>query len=547
MGGDGRTRPHQTSSAPPFSCFSPFEFSRFPGLPAFPLSGLAVILVTLAGSVTMRNDARLAKPDPPAFKPPGPTIPGPATDALVEEQLRNLDGIRKSAAKCELSLEHIGRKLEGIEFRLSRLDATVQQRMDKMNGTFLNKALKEDLAFDQLSRKLDAQYERISRKIGFLEAANDRLQTASDSIQSRIELQERSIKTEFSNISAALNETNRHSLETRNKLMQSFQNSTLTQEEKLKVAIKNLESKIGSPNCTVSSIGPKDSTRGTSGSSDQPPRREGGDSLAMNLIKKVTALHDEFKRHGDRVESLLQETLSIANITKKKIVLLSNEQREMQNESSQNYMEVALEALLNLVKRRMSELEEQIETKSHDLMNAQQSFTKSCNRIQEDEERIELRLTFVLEKILDTCDNRSVELNEQVEKLVEELKTQGRNTAKNIAHTNSLVVRLDEETSSKNKHIEASLAFVTDSSNQIRADIQDLRTNMNFLLNETTCTKTDGDSFVDHLESQGSESYDKLSDGSEMADGEDFSEEDDSENEFDSHDVIKEEKIKKNM
>ena len=67
---------------------------------------------------------------------------------------------------------------------------------------------------------------------------------------------------------------------------------------------------------------------------------------------------------------------------------------------------------------------------------------------------------------------RSVELSDKVEKLVEEIKTQGRNMAKNIAHTNSLVVRLDEETNSKNRHIEGSLAFVTDSSNQIRADIQ---------------------------------------------------------------------------
>lgn len=59
-------------------------------------------------------------------------------------------------------------------------------------------------------------------------------------------------------------------------------------------------------------------------------------TLIKQYLFQVTALHDEFKRHGDRVESLLQETLSIANITKKKIVLLSNEQREMQNESSQS-------------------------------------------------------------------------------------------------------------------------------------------------------------------------------------------------------------------
>jgi hypothetical protein len=68
-------------------------------------------------------------------------------------------------------------------------------------------------------------------------------------------------------------------------------------------------------------------------------------------------------------------------------------------------MDIALDTL-GLVQRRLNELGRKFDSSFQMLMLAQNLFLESCHRIQLDEPQLEIKLTKVLERILDAITNR---------------------------------------------------------------------------------------------------------------------------------------------
>lgn len=89
----------------------------------------------------------------------------------IEERLRNLDSIYKTqyGPTIEGKVEHFGRKLDGLEAKITRLESVVQMEVDKISENMSSRSFKEDLANDHVLRKLDSIYDRINHRLVYME------------------------------------------------------------------------------------------------------------------------------------------------------------------------------------------------------------------------------------------------------------------------------------------------------------------------------------------------------------------------------------------
>lgn len=93
----------------------------------------------------------------------------------IEDRLRNLDTVysQQYSPTVEGKLDQYIRKLEGIETKISRLEAVMSLELDRIVNNMSNKNFKDEITKEHLLRKINDVYDRINHRVIFIELKMD--------------------------------------------------------------------------------------------------------------------------------------------------------------------------------------------------------------------------------------------------------------------------------------------------------------------------------------------------------------------------------------
>ncbi|KAK6641835.1 hypothetical protein RUM44_013553 [Polyplax serrata] len=348
----------------------------------------------------------------------------------IAERLRALEHIyslRFAAPRWELTIESQNRKLESLESKITRIETLLELKIDKLTEGLTSKTLKEELSKEQLSRKIDTVYERLNHRMSYMESRIEnnivKQLTNLDSSLKGISQQIEPLEKSYSEVEGELMEISNSFEEIKN-FMANFNNSLTSQQndnsfknisdETLKKVEKNMVNQFNS------------------------------------FALKISDMYNEMTRRGKLNEDMLKNTINLFNITRKEFqetvqILKSYRKHPCQTIPDDTY-DYLLEKIETMTRKNDGNYQ-RLDTTIERLHEKQELYQESCHRLQLNEPQIENRIGQILEKILDSIDNRTYTTDKNYDTIMEKLKTHHTHIIRSVGHTSNAVVKLSEQIS----------------------------------------------------------------------------------------------------
>ncbi|EEB20066.1 conserved hypothetical protein [Pediculus humanus corporis] len=338
----------------------------------------------------------------------------------IAERLRALEHIyslRFAAPRWELTVESQNRKLEALESKLSRIETLLELKIDKLTEGLTSKTLKEELSKEQLSRKIDTIYERLNHRMSYMESR----------IENNIVKQLTNLDTSLKGISLQIEPLEKSYNEVEGDLME-ISNSY---EE-----IKNFMTNF---NATFSNQ-----------QNDNTFKNISDETLKKVEKNMISDMYNEMIRRGKMNEDMLKNSINLFNVTRKELqdsvqILKSHRKHSCQSMPDDTY-DYLLEKIDTMTRKNEGNYQ-RLDTTIERLHEKQELYQESCHRLQLNEPQIENRIGQILEKILDSIDNRTYVTDKNYDTILEKLKSHHSHVIRTLGHTGNAVIKLSEQIS----------------------------------------------------------------------------------------------------
>ncbi|XP_022902244.1 putative leucine-rich repeat-containing protein DDB_G0290503 [Onthophagus taurus] len=375
----------------------------------------------------------------------------------IEERLRNLDSVYSTqySPSVEGRLAHFGRKLEGIEAKITRLETILSNEMEKLLETINGRRFKDDIANDHVIRKIDNAYERLSHRMVYNEG--------------KIDMSEKKLENKLNTILSKLDKLE-DNLMVRESDMQEELSEVFTSIEEVKTQSDNVLEKLENVTRSFS----KNSAR----SFDENTEDFGKDiKKQLEIItEKMVNFHEYSWGTHSRIENYVRS-----------IGLVTNQSRyEVQSGLRALTIEVGRMAgnhhLVDNSKGRekLEELEKKMDNNFNSVMSAQNTFLESCYRVQKDEAQLESKIGEVLEKLLETFSEKTVVEPKDVRRIEQILKNHDQYMRKSTVDTIKTVASLLQKDYNFEKKFDNTLSAITSSLETLQNSINEQNTDDSF-------------------------------------------------------------------
>ncbi|XP_023704622.1 uncharacterized protein LOC111862963 isoform X3 [Cryptotermes secundus] len=398
----------------------------------------------------------------------------------IEERLRALDTLYspRYTPRWEISIEQQSRRMETIESRLGRLETLLELRLDKLSETMSARQLKEELSRDQINRKLDSTYERLNHRLSYLEARLDvsvaKLQSTIDTGVGRMERLEATaagrqgdIEAELADIETGIDEIKKHVTAFEEQHNRSLV-TILENGKQIATEMDNLTTLVEDLHVEFNKTQAVSELNDDQGTNHQEALRKNMNLLVDKVISGIDKNANNFITKV--LEGLVKDSMSLSNATRRELqdgirsIAVQMGRRglvQSDRDRQEGSMDIALDTL-GLVQRRLNELGRKFDSSFQMLMLAQNLFLESCHRIQLDEPQLEMKLTKVLERILDAITNRSVNTDCEVQTLQEVFKSHSSHLTRILNQATNKILQASEQNNEDSKLLQLSIASVKD-------------------------------------------------------------------------------------
>ncbi|KAL1131456.1 hypothetical protein AAG570_011073 [Ranatra chinensis] len=371
--------------------------------------------------------------------------------ATLENKLRVLDSIKYNMARWEMTTEAMARRLETLDERVRRSQTAFEMKLESLSQTIVSCELKDELSRDQLSRKLESSQERLIHRLGYVES---RLDTAINKLQGsmemnlgKLEIRDADVETELADIGTTIDDMKSNSIAMGEKVNQTYEMLITLSQKHVNKSNVLAEQNDGPHSQVKDSADIVESLKGEMGLE------------AQKIGNKVNNMYNDLWRKFVSIEELMRSVMSTNNHTRKELQeYVKTFMMEYKDaESSETFIEVAVDSLASIIQRKISDLHRKMDNHFERVVTTQTMFMDTCHRLQDDEPQLEIKISLVLEKILDTVINRTSSVDKHLIELMEGLKAHNSQIIRTATHTTNMVTTLAEESSQDNKHLGSTL------------------------------------------------------------------------------------------
>ncbi|XP_025424466.1 uncharacterized protein LOC112693561 isoform X2 [Sipha flava] len=342
--------------------------------------------------------------------------------------------------KSSFTVNQIHTILSSIEFRLRDLSNTMRRdqqierinsRIDVMlnklshlevsNGLWFDKfqqSVVEECGPNHMTRRLDKAQHQLEITLEHMETT---LQTVHNH-QKELEKEIKKVTDRQTEMSADIqsmrkdmsNEFNKHN-SSQNAFREQLQETVSNFFQQSKIVDKSLNTCLCNQN-------------------DDPSQLP--DTTTTNkLATTVNSMYNGLKERSDDMQILLKELIEITDKYRRR---LDSDRHDVISEFLDSFMEAAISEIAAIQKKSEQELEAKFKEQLQLLVDGQNLFMVNCHRLQSNEHQIENDMVFILERIMNHIDNKTISETTALEQISKTLKTQRSQEEKMFAELSEL-------------------------------------------------------------------------------------------------------------
>ncbi|XP_031342957.1 uncharacterized protein LOC116170595 [Photinus pyralis] len=369
----------------------------------------------------------------------------------IEEKLRNLESfvIVQCGTRFNGKIDYYGRKIDNIEKTLSKMEMQTKLELEKISENISSKNFKEDISNERIIRNIDIVHEKLNHKLTAIEQRADlstiKMKNIGETVTAKLEklednfmIRDSDVETELSEVVNAIDDLKTGHISFEQNMIKLITQSTETFENLLTNQYTRLESALDTTtkNITQNIQGVQETMQKVLNETENTTeminvsKEEVFDNM-NEYANKIIDIHTDLWNKADFITSKVHELSKTATLSR-------NEQQnslrgltvQLGRLSGKPHFQVDSQDY-----SKLDELNKKIDENFQNVMLTQNMFLESCHRVQMDEAQIESQIGAVLNKLIDTFENKTSVTVQDIQRLEQSINTHDSATKQCLQNT----------------------------------------------------------------------------------------------------------------